>query len=166
METTPKGKRRPTQDDFEAIIAGIANRQSLRETCQRIGLDAPSTHRWINDDEARRQRYAHARDLRCEAMSDHAVSIAFAAATGRTIPVMAEDGQSVERVAIDPKGARVYVDAIFKALARMEPAQTQALKIDLTSRVREMTDEEIVAELAAMGVGAKLVSDEGESLGA
>lgn len=164
MEPAPKGKRRPTQDDFEAIITGIANRQSLRDTCQKLGLDTPSTHRWIKDDENRRQRYAHARDLRCEAMSDHAVSIAFAAATGRTIPVLAEDGQTVERVAIDPKGARVYVDAIFKSIARLEPAQTQALKIDLTSRVRDMTDEEIVAELAAMGVGVRPVADEGESL--
>lgn len=145
--TAPAGKRRPTPDDLEAIIYRVAEGLSLRATCAELGLDPPSTHTWLEEDDGRRQQYARAREMRAEVFQELAVELGLAAATGVTVEHQGEARN------IDPTGSRVALDAIKWAAARMAPKTAPVQRIDLTSRTRQMTDAEIEAELAALESG-------------
>lgn len=138
-------KRRPQDTDLEPLLSMIGERHSLRSACRTLGLDPPSTHRWLEADDGRSQQYAHARDSRSDHYEDKALIYGEAAATGT--PVMNDDG---EMVTIDPAGYRAYLDGIKWATARMAPKKAPVQRIDLTSRTRQMTDAEIAEEIAAM----------------
>ena len=138
----PAGKRRPTDEDLDQVLASVASGTSLNATCAEMGLDTPSTHRWLESDDDRRQSYARAREMRAEVFQEQALEVGLAAATGGQIKV----GDEVRKV--DAGGARVLLDAIKWASARMAPKTAPVTKIDMTSRTRQMTDEEIAAELA------------------
>ena len=122
----------------------ISEGQSLRSTCDKLGLDPPSTHTWLSEDEGRSQQYARAREMRAEHFQEQALALGLAAAMGRKV-----DGNKV-----DPSGARVALDAIKWATARMAPKTAPVQRIDLTSRTRQMTDAEIAEEIAALEGGA------------
>jgi hypothetical protein len=141
----PDGKRRPTADDLADLMFLVSEGKSLRAACRELGLDPPSTHTWLDEDDGRRQQYARARELRAEVHAERGLEIGLAAATGVAVEI---DG---EKHTIDPQGARTALDAIKWATARMSPKTAPTTKIDLTSRTRAMTDEEIAAELAEMG---------------
>lgn len=128
---------------LERIWGGL----SLRKACVELGLHAPSTSEWLHADKGREEQYARAREGRAEHFQEQVLELGHAAATGREVEI---DGQKVK---IDPAGLRVYQEGIKWAAARMAPKTAPVQRIDLTARTRQMTDEEIAAELAAMEAG-------------
>lgn len=61
--TAPVGKRRPKDEDLDTVLYSIASGASLKATCEEMGLDTPSAHRWLETDDDRRQSYARAREI-------------------------------------------------------------------------------------------------------
>ena len=99
------GKRRPSAEDIPAVLLLICEGKSLRASCADLGLDPPSTHTFIDSDEGIRQQYARAREQRAEVLAEEALTYGRAAAAGK----------------VKPDGARVAIDAIKWATARMAP---------------------------------------------
>lgn len=143
----PAGKRRPNPEDLDAILEALWEGQSLRKICERMGLHTPSTSTWLNSDPGRREQYARAQEGRAEHYQEQALEFSQAAATGKPVIVNGEE------VVIDAAGLRVHLDAIKWANARMAPKTAPVQRIDLTSRTRQMTDDEIAAEIAALEGG-------------
>lgn len=140
------GKRRPTDDDLAPLLFRIAEGESLRAACREQGLDPPSTHTWLDQDEGRRQQYARARELRAEVHAENGLAIGYAAASGREIDV---DGVVAK---IDPTGARVALDAIKWATARMAPKTAPVQRH--SHAFEHLTDDEIDGEIAALSATA------------
>lgn len=140
MSEGSAGKRRPKDEELEAILQSVAEGASLRTTCEKLGLDTPSTHRWLHEDDGRSQQYARAKEQRAEHYQEQALTVGLAVALG----------QKVNGNKVDPAGARVLLDTIKWATARMAPKTAPVQKIDLTSRTRQMTDAEIAEEIAAL----------------
>jgi hypothetical protein len=102
-------------------------------------------HALLDSTDALRAHYARARESRADIFQEQGLSVTMAAATGRQIDL--GDGR---RVTIKPDGARVALDAIKWATARMAPKTAPAAKLDV--RVGELPDlsrmsDEDLAEL-------------------
>lgn len=136
-------KRRPTPDDLPDLMFHIAEGKSLRAACRELGLDPPSTHTWLDNDEDRRQQYARAREQRAEFHAEQGLAIGLAAATGREIEI---DG---EMTSVDVAGARVALDAIKWSTARMSPKTAPAQKVAITHAFNG-TDEDLNERLAQL----------------
>lgn len=132
-------QRRPEPADLPELMMLIAEGSSLRSACQKLGLHAPSTHTWLDTDDGRREQYARAREQRAEVLAEEALTYARAAATGQLL-----NGRSIK-----PDGARVAIDAIKWATGRMAPKTIPVQRIDVTHLTRDMSDEELAAEIAA-----------------
>lgn len=134
------GKRRPQPDDIPLILHKIAEGDSLRAVCEAMGIDTPSAHRMIHDDPAPggwRQQYARACEVRADILAEQGQQVALAAALKKTY-----EGNTV-----DPSGARVYLEAVKWNTARMAPKKAPEQRVRI---LREMTDEELDAELAEL----------------
>lgn len=107
------GKRRPSAEDIPAVLLLICEGKSLRASCADLGLDPPSTHTFIDSDEGLRQQYARAREQRAEVLAEEALTYGRAAAAGK----------------VKPDGARVAIDAIKWATARMAPKTAPVQRI-------------------------------------
>lgn len=132
------GKRRPVAEDLAAMMAIIGSGKSLRAACRELGIDPPAAHRWINEDEGRRQQYALAREERAETLQEDGLTVTKAAALG----------QQVNGHKIDPAGARVYLDALKWAAARMAPKTAPVQRVAHT--FSHLSDEELAAEIATL----------------
>lgn len=137
------GKRRPHDTDLEPLLDLIWEGASLSKACRELGLDIPTTDKWLHDDEGRSQQYARACEGRAEFLQEDGLTVTRAAAVSKSV-----DGKKV-----DPAGARAYLDAIKWACGRMAPKKEPVQRIDLTARTRQMTDEEIATEIAALQAG-------------
>jgi hypothetical protein len=134
------GKRRPKDGDLEPILELIWEGRSLRSACAELGLHVPSTSDWLHEDEGRREQYGRAREGRAEYLQEDSLTVNRAAALG----IMVGDNS------VDASGAKGYLEAVKFAIGRMAPKTIPPTRIDLTSRTRQMTDEEIAAEIAAL----------------
>lgn len=101
----PKGRRRPTSADMPLLFEMIAESKSLRSACEELGLDAPSTVRFIDADERLGQQYAHARAVRGDGY-------------GEKVAVVA---QQVLEGKVQPDVGRVAMDGFKWTAARMTP---------------------------------------------
>jgi hypothetical protein len=137
-----KGQRRPQDDDLEPLLGLIADGKSLRAACRELGLHAPVTHAWLDEDDGRREQYARAREGRAEHYQEQVLSFGEAAATGKPVTI---DG---EQVVIDPAGLRVHLEAVKWATARMAP-KTAPVQRHAHS-FEHLTDAELDARLAAL----------------
>ncbi|MFZ5669113.1 MAG: hypothetical protein ACOY4K_06440 [Pseudomonadota bacterium] len=135
-----KGQRRPIVEDVPRIMELIAEGKSLRAACAKLGLHAPSTHTFIDGDDGLREQYARAKEQRAEHYQEDVLTVTKAAALGLKV-----NGQKV-----DAAGARAYLEATKWATARMAPKSAPVQRVDVTGRVRQMTDAEIAAEIAAL----------------
>lgn len=135
------GKRRPKDEDLAPLLEHIWEGLSLRKACEKLGLHVPSTSDWLQTDDGRREQYARAREGRAEVLQEEGLTVTKAAALTQVVA-----GKKV-----DPSGARAYLDAIKWATARMAPKTAPVQRIDVTARTRRMTDDEIEAELLALG---------------
>ena len=106
-----KGKRRPVDEDLDPLLARLWDGASLRTACAEMGLDTPSTNRWLDADPDRCQQYARAREGRAHYLQEDALTINRAAALGIEV-----NGKKV-----DSGGARGYLDAVKWSTARMAP---------------------------------------------
>lgn len=138
----PPSRRRPTDDDLEPLMALISEGQSLTASCRRLQVDPPSAHRWLHEDDGRRQRYARALEMRADHFQEQALSIGRAAALGLTF----QTDPSEPARKIDANGARVYLDAIKWATARMAPKTAPVQRV--SHSFEEMTDEELERAIA------------------
>lgn len=141
-------KRRPEPADLEGILYRIADGESLRAACRALGLDPPSVHHWLDEDEGRRQQYARAREQRAEVLAEQALNLGMAAATG----------QQVNGRTIKPDGARVAIDAIKWATARMAPKTAPVQRV--SHSFEDLTDEELDARIAAKLAGPDALDGE------
>jgi len=139
-ERPTAGKRRPVETDIPAFMEHISEGLSLRAACKTLGIHAPSMQTFIDENEGRREHYARAREMRAEHYQEESLTVTKAAALGVTF-----NGKKV-----DPMGARVYLDAIKWATARMAPKTAPVQRFDVTTRVRQMTDAELAEEIAAL----------------
>lgn len=130
--------RRPLPTDMPAIFEGISEGESLRAVCRKLGLHAPSTHDFIEADEKRREQYVRAKEQRAEHFQEQVITIATAAALGRKV--------SGEKV--DPAGARVFLDTIKWAAARMAPKTAPTQKH--AHSFEDLTDDELERRIAAL----------------
>jgi hypothetical protein len=138
QDAAEEGKRRPTAEDLAPMMAIIGSGKSLRAACRKLGIDPPAAHRWINEDEGRRQQYALAREERAETLQEDGLTVTKAAALG----------QAVNGHKIDPAGARVYLDALKWAAARMAPKTAPVQRVAHT--FSHLSDEELAAEIATL----------------
>ncbi len=138
QDAAEEGKRRPTAEDLAPMMAIIGSGKSLRAACRKLGIDPSSAHTWINQDEGRRQQYASAREERAETLQEDGLTVTKAAALG----------QSVNGHKIDPAGARVYLDALKWAAARMAPKTAPVQRVAHT--FSHLSDEELAAEIATL----------------
>lgn len=131
-------KRRPSPDDIPAVVERVAEGLSLRSACAELGLHTPSTHTMIEDNAAFREQYAHAREIRAEGLQEDVLTYGKGAAAGK----------------IKPDGARVAIDAIKWAAARMAPKTAPKTQVELS--FDDLTSEErrrrIAAGMAELGV--------------
>lgn len=135
MTAQPKTKaRRPTDDDFEALMYEVAEGSSLRAACIKMGIDPPATYHWIYDDKARSQHYARTKEVREDLMAEEMHTIARAAALG-------VDYQGKK---IDPAGARVLLDDVKWQSGRMKP---KAQQLNINHTFGALDDEALEAEI-------------------
>jgi hypothetical protein len=132
------GKRRPVAEDLPAIMEMISGGKSLRAACRELGLHNPSTDAFIRANPDYREQYAHAREGRAEFLQEDGLTITKAAALGQTV-----GGHK-----IDPAGARVYLDALKWAAARMAPKTAPVQRVAHT--FSHLSDEELAAEIATL----------------
>ena len=153
-DRTVPGKRRPTDDDLPDLMLAIAEGKSLRAACFEYGLDPPSTHTWLDQDEGRRQQYARARECRAEVHAENGLAIGYAAATGQKVEINGREST------IDAAGARTALDAIKWATARMAPKSAPVQRHAHT--FEHLTEDEIDGEIAALAaVSDDEAADEG-----
>ena len=129
-------KRRPKDEDLEAVLELIWDGQSLRTACDKLGLHTPSTSTWLHADDKRCEQYVRAREGRAEFLQEEGLSVTKAAALG--LPV---NGKPV-----DATGSRAYLDAIKWATARMAPKTAPISRVRLS--FEELSDEELDARIA------------------
>lgn len=115
----------------------IAEGGSLNASCKELGLDTPSTYHWLHDDDGRRQKYARTCEVRADYLQEQALTLGMGAAAGK----------------VKPDGARVAIDAIKWATARMAPKTAPVTRV--RHSFEELSDEELDARIAA-----KLAADE------
>ena len=127
-----KGMALPTRAQCEAVIAEVANGQSLRSVCLKMGLHPSQTHRLIDDDPDLHANYARAREERADYYQEVAIGLGMQASKG-------------ER---DPNGVRVALDAIKWATARMAPKTAPATKHEHS--FTQMSSEQRRAEIARL----------------
>ncbi len=132
------GQRRAKLEDAQAVFEIVAEGKSLRAACRELGLHTPSTHTLIDSDSGLREQYARAREGRAEVLQEDGLTITKAAALG----------QSVNGHKIDPAGARVYLDALKWAAARMAPKTAPVQRVAHT--FSHLSDEELAAEIATL----------------
>src|SRR5258708_8985832 len=101
---------------------------SLRTTCDKLGLHTPSTSDWLHEDHGRGEQYARAREGRAEFLQEDALTVTRAAALG----------EQVDDKRVDASGARGYLDGVKWATARMAPKTAPVQRIHLTSRTPPM----------------------------
>jgi hypothetical protein len=133
-----KGQRRPGTEDVPAVLDLVSEGKSLRAACRELGLHAPSTHTLIDSDPSLREQYARAKEHRADVFQEDGLTITKAAALG----------QAVNGHKIDPAGARVYLDALKWAAARMAPKTAPVQRVAHT--FSHLSDEELAAEIATL----------------
>lgn len=99
------GKRRPAAEDIPDVILRVSEGLSLRKACEELGLHAPSTHTFIDDDPTFREQYARAREIRGEVFGEQVLTVAAAVVAKK----------------IKPDAGRVAIDAYKWAAGRMAP---------------------------------------------
>lgn len=130
------GKRRPVAADIPAIMEIVADGKSLRAACRELGLHNPSTNDFIHNDPGYCEQYTRAKEQRAEVMQEEGLTVTKAAALG----------QPVNGKKVDPAGARVYLDALKWAAARMAPKTAPVSRVRLS--FEELSDEELDARIA------------------
>jgi len=130
------GQRRPTVDDMEPIFDAMAEGDSLRKVCKRMGLHTPTTHTFIHDNDDLRERYTHARELRAEVYAEEALTVTKASALG----------QQFQGKLVKADGARAYLDAIKWAAGRMAPNSGEIRRVSFEN----LSDDEIELRLARL----------------
>lgn len=133
----PKGQRRPTAEDIDAVLEKISDGKALRAACRELGLHAPTTGTLLKS-EALRERYAHARADRVEVMAEEVLTVARAAALGAEV-----NGKKV-----DAAGARVYIDTVKWLAGRMDPKGEPVRRV--SHSFEGLSDEELNREIAAL----------------
>lgn len=157
---TPSGMRRPKDEDLGNLLWRMSEGASLRAACRAMGMDHSSTHVWLHEDEGRRQQYARAKELRGEHYQEEGLTVTRAAALGLEITNPQDpDGPKIR---IDPKGARVYLEAIKWSVGRMAPKSIAPIPIHHTGNVGHLSDAEIAAAIAALEEGRDVDLGEGE----
>lgn len=136
--TFDEGKRRPRKSDVRPVLAIVADGKSLRSACRELGIHPGGMSEMLSSTEELRAQYAGARASRSDYLAEQALNIGLAAATGQLV-----DGHKIL-----PDGARVAVDAIKWAAARMHPAGAPVQKFHLTYDA--MPDEAIDKRLALL----------------
>lgn len=145
-------QRRPTLADIPAVLELIAEGMSLRAACRELGLHTPSTHTFIQADDGLSEQYGRAREQRAEVYQEQALALGLAAATGRTLEIGGESST------IDPSGARVALEAIKWATARMAPKTAPVERHHHT--FGELSDVELDARINQLsGGGGEPASD-------
>lgn len=132
------GQRRAKPEDAQAVFESVAEGKSLRAACRELGLHAPSTHTLIDSDPGLREQYARAKEHRADVFQEDGLTVTKAAALG----------QQVNGHKIDPAGARVYLDALKWAAARMAPKTAPVQRVAHT--FSHLSDEELAAEIATL----------------
>jgi hypothetical protein len=139
-DSAPAAQRRPQDDDLRPLLELLWEGNSLRKACLELGLHVPSTSDWLHEDNGRREQYERARVGRAEFISEDAFEMSRAAALGK----------QHDDCNVDPGGVRAYLDAAKWRVGQMAPKMAPRTQVDVTSRTRQMTDEEIAAEIAAL----------------
>lgn len=144
----PANSKRVPQDaqQLDELLERMGQGESLRAVCASRGWHNGATVLWLYADPVRAERYAHARKGRVDALVEEALLFGRAAASKRQLPV----GQDGAMTSIDPKGARVYADTVFKAVARMDPMGGPVQRVHHTGNLSGMSDEQLEQELAAL----------------
>ncbi len=113
----------------DAICERLAMGESLRAICRDDEMPAMSTvFKWLTQQEAFAEQYAHAREEQAEALADEIVAIADEADV-----LTKHEGEEV-RLALDPTGVarnRLRVDARKWAASKLKPKK-YGDKVDLT----------------------------------
>jgi len=118
-----------------------------------LGIHSGQMHALLGSTPELSAQYASAREARAEVFQEQMISIGMAAATGRTITI---DG---EKRTIRADGARVALDAIKWATARMAP---KTAPVERHSHSFEnLSDAELDAQLRALE--SKMRGDAGSS---
>jgi hypothetical protein len=138
-----------TPEDLDDLLFRMGQGESLRSICASRGWHNGATPLWLYADPVRAERYAHARRARVDHLMEEALIFGRAAATKRELPV----GDGGKLTAIDPKGARVYADTVFKAVARMDPMGGPVKRVHVSGSLSGQSDEDIAAELDALAAG-------------
>jgi hypothetical protein len=136
---TQTGKRRPKPEDLDPLLEAIWGGKSFRAACGDLGLDPPSTNKWLHDDDARRQQYARACEGGADYRIDDALALNRAAALGAKV-----NGQKV-----DASGAKGYLAAVQYANGRMAPKGEPEQRVRLFHEYGRMSDDELDAAIAA-----------------
>lgn len=139
--------RLPTNNDLQPILDGVGGGKSLRAICLEMGIHPGHASAWLHDDEGRAAQYARAREQRAEGLAEEALSISRAAALG----------MKVNDKKVDAHGARVLLDAIKWASARMAPKTAPVQRHE--HMFSNMTDQELEAEIARLQAEAADGSD-------
>lgn len=134
---TAKGQRRPKDADIDKVLEAISEGRALRAICRELGIHVPTTNAMLKrtTDELR-ERYAHAREDRVEALGEEVLTIARAAALKKQI-----DGQDV-----DVAGARVLIDAVKWLGGRMDPRNNATHRVHV--QYEDITPDERRARIA------------------
>ena len=125
-------KRRPRDEDLDAILSSLSEGNSLRKTCLALGLHLQSTSTWLHADPARRGQYVRAQEMQGDACVDQIKDIV----------------EKVARGAMKPESARVAIDAWKWIAGRMAPKAQPPQRVDV-HHYDNLSDAEIERQLAA-----------------
>jgi hypothetical protein len=153
----PVGRRRPKDGDLKPLLTLLWDGKSLRSACAELGLDTPSTDKWLHDDDDRRQQYVRACAGRSDFLQEDGLAMNRAAALGTEV-----DGKKV-----DAAGARGYMDAVKFAIGRMHPKSLPVQRFEHHHEYGSLDDDEldrrIAAREAALAGGVTAADDEAET---
>lgn len=153
VDEAPKGKRRPKDEDLETLLAHLWDGKSLRSACAAMGLDVPSTDKWLHGDEGRSQQYARACEGRADYLQEEALTITKASALGKM----------VDQKKVDPSGARAYLDAVKWANGRMAPKKEPVQRIEHSGSISTLTDDELAKRISALAAAPDAEDGRGEA---
>lgn len=118
----PAGRKpKYTQKDREAVIARIAEGESLRAVCRDEGTPSvPQFLKWVSEDAALAEQYARAMEQRADAVFDELLEIADDG-TNDWMERNGEDDEGWKLNGEHVQRSKLRVDARKWALARMSP---------------------------------------------
>lgn len=145
---------------FDEFLDGVEEGENLKEFCERKGIPRSTFRTWLDTSPEHSAMYARGKQRRADKMFEDMIAIAdetevVAQFKGDKV-VLALDATAVNR-------NKLRVDTRKFAVARLRPdVYGDKVQIEQNLNARNLTDEQLLAALAGLGVAIPAIIPKGE----